>query len=576
MTSDAMADTRTVIMFSSTDDAVRRAVTAALERRYGGEYTVTALPDLDAVTGAVDELADADDGSRIGLLIVAVEDADGAAESVLRHARDRFPGVRRAVLVPWGGWADPVWTERVLTLTAAGHADYYLVRPTSEPDEGFHRSVTELLQESARADGTVSRTTVIGDDHVPRTHELAALVAGVGARPKAVSPSSEEAAALLQAAGTAYAGAPLVGLVDGRLLDDPSDAELMDAFGLSTRLPEWDVADVAIVGAGPAGLAAAVYAASEGLRTVVIESGSLGGQAGTSSRIRNYLGFPHGVSGAELAQRAYQQAWMFGARFALARRASALTWESDFLVSDQTGDGVRARAVVIASGVTYRRLELGALAPFVGSSIFYGASASEAERQAGKCVHVIGGGNSAGQAALHLARYARQVTLIVRGERLADSMSAYLVDELAAAGVHVVTRARVVGGGAGSREGGLDHIVIGHRVTGERATVPSDAVFITIGAAPHTGWLPDEVRRDRWGSVMTGIDALRSAGDEWDLPRDPTPYESSVPGVFAVGDVRRGSVKRVASAVGEGSVVISSVHAYLAERRSPAPDLAPV
>jgi thioredoxin reductase len=337
--------------------------------------------------------------------------------------------------------------------------------------------------------------------------------------------------------------------------------------GLGTALPESTV-DLAIVGAGPGGLAAAVYAASEGLSTLVLERGPIGGQAGSSSLIRNYLGFSRGVSGAELAERSYQQAWVFGARFAHGREVTGMSARAgsseDFLLEVGDTETVAARSVVLATGVSYRRLSVPGLAPFVGSSVFYGASAVEAKAQTGRVAIVVGGGNSAGQAALHLARYAASVSLVVRSASLADSMSQYLVDELAAAGVGILTEAKVVGGGGtGDR---LDHIVLRDRPTGVDSRVRCDALFITIGAAPHTAWLAPEVLRDQWGYVITGADVLSEGGRRaWPHDRNPAPLESAVPGFFAIGDVRRGSVKRVASAVGEGSVVVSSVHAFLAE-----------
>lgn len=369
---------------------------------------------------------------------------------------------------------------------------------------------------------------------------------------------------MLAEAGVDYAGVPLVRLLDGRVLSDPSYTELARAYGLTTELPELAEVDVAIVGAGPAGLAAAVYAASEGLRTLVIERESIGGQAGSSSLIRNYLGFSRGISGSELAARAYQQAWVFGARFAHSREAVGLGQDTDgFRLTIAPGEELRARSLVIAAGVSYRLLGVAELDARVGSSVFYGASAVEARAQAGKTVHVVGGGNSAGQAALHLAGYATSVTLLVRGPTLAESMSQYLIDQLRAAGVRVETDVEVVGGGGPADR--LDHLALRSRTSGADRVVPSDALFVLIGAAPHTGWLPDDVVRDRWGYILTGSDVLTEGGRRaWPHDRLPGQLETSVPGVFAVGDVRRGSVKRVASAVGEGSVVVSAVHEHLA------------
>lgn len=440
------------------------------------------------------------DSAPLALLV-----GDDHGSALFARARARFPDVRRCLLIEWGSWADPATERAVLALMAGGQIDYYLVRPRGSPDEYFHRTVTEFLLEWRRATGD-------------RPFDLT------------------------------------------RLHGDP---RLAAEQGLSTALPERTV-DLAVVGAGPGGLAAAVYAASEGLDTLVLEGDAVGGQAGSSSLIRNYLGFARGVSGAELAERAYQQAWVFGARFAHTRAVTGMAVRGGVFELAVGGDTVAAHAVVLATGVSYRRLAVPGLAAYVGASVFYGASAVEAKAQTGRTVIVVGGGNSAGQAALHLARYAASVSLLVRGSSLAESMSQYLVDELAAAGVGILTRAKVVGGGGS--EGRLDHVVVRDRPTGVDSRVRCEALFITIGAAPHTGWLDEGVLRDRWGYVVTGADVLTEGGRRaWPHERNPAPLESSVPGFFAVGDVRRGSVKRVAGAVGEGSVVVGSVHARLAE-----------
>lgn len=511
-----------VVRIRSTD--TRADVLRELERRYGADYAI----GTEAGDGPV-------------ALLLADADTD---DEVYLDARRRDPDVRRGMLIEWGAWADPAVSAVIRRRMAAGVIDYYVVRPRRPPDESFHRSIGEFLLERQRASAPVSAVLVSGPDSSPRSHEIRGLLARTGI------PSVFEA-------GEAP---PRVRLADGRILTEPSNAELVEAFGLETGLPERTV-DLAIVGAGPGGLAAAVYAASEGLDAVVLEQDAVGGQAGSSSLIRNYLGFSRGVSGADLAQRAFQQAWVFGAHFAHARAAVGMRIGDEFELV--VGDGVlTARAVVLATGVSYRRLPLGALGDFVGASVFYGASAVEAQGQAGRTVHVIGGGNSAGQAALHLARYARRVSLVIRGSAVAESMSEYLVAELAAAGVEVLTERELVGGGSSAPGGRLDHILLRHRASGEEESVPSDAVFITIGAKPRTGWLPDAVLRDRWGSILTGQDVLPA----WPLERAPTPYETSVPGVFAIGDTRRGALRRVAAAVGEGSVVISAVHGFLAER----------
>jgi thioredoxin reductase (NADPH) len=318
--------------------------------------------------------------------------------------------------------------------------------------------------------------------------------------------------------------------------------------------------DVLVIGAGPAGLAAAVYASSEGLRTLVVEREAIGGQAGTSSLIRNYLGFSRGVTGAELAQRGYQQAWVFGAHFLLMRQVDRLEPKAGGFLAEISDIGeVTARAVVLATGVSYRRLGVPELEKLTSAGVYYGASVSEAHGLTDRDACVVGGGNSAGQAVLHLARYCRQVTLVIRGRDLAASMSQYLIDAIEAApNVVVRTSMEIVGGGG---DGRLQNVVLRDRQTGRDETLAVDGLFVMIGAEPRTGWLPDDVGRDEHGFVLAGSDAGRDP--RWTQERSPQPYESTLPGLFTVGDVRCGSVKRVASAVGEGSVVVSQIHAHL-------------
>ena len=322
--------------------------------------------------------------------------------------------------------------------------------------------------------------------------------------------------------------------------------------------------DLVIVGAGPAGLSAAVYGASEGFSTLVVDEGGIGGQSTSSSLIRNYLGFPRGVTGRRLAQSAYRQAWVFGAKFAFMQRVTDLRVDGRGLaLSLSYGAPVRARAVLIAGGASYRRLGVESLEALTGYGVYYGNSASEAPALVDREVFVVGGANSAGQAALHLARFARRVTVVVRADSLDAGMSHYLVQLItAAANIEVRVGTSVVDGGG---EGHLDHLVLRDR-SGDLETVPADALFVMIGAKPHTDWLPPMVRRDDQGFVLTGP----AVEDGWALGRPPFLLETSLPGVFAAGDVRHGSVKRVASAVGEGSVAIQMLHEFFAgEERYP-------
>jgi thioredoxin reductase (NADPH) len=344
---------------------------------------------------------------------------------------------------------------------------------------------------------------------------------------------------------------------NGRVLVNPTNVELANAYGATTNLRGSREFDVAVIGAGPSGLAAAVYASSEGLRTVVIERESIGGQAGASSRIRNYLGFQRGITGADLAQRAQQQAWVFGTTFVQMCEALSIRSDGDrFYLASSNCSEISAGVVVLAMGVDYQRLDIPALEGLTGAGVFYGASPSDAERFTGRRVFVVGGGNSAGQAAVHLARHANHVTILARRNTLTETMSRYLIDEIdGQLNITVRYQTQIVDG---SGDGHLETLSLLDARSGETETVPADAVFVLIGARPHTEWLPDEVARDRYGFVVTGV-----GNPGWTLERPPFMFESSMPGVFAVGDVRSGSVKRVASAAGEGSVAIQQVHQYL-------------
>jgi thioredoxin reductase (NADPH) len=336
----------------------------------------------------------------------------------------------------------------------------------------------------------------------------------------------------------------------------PTDIEIADAFGLMRPLRTDHVYDVVVIGAGPSGLAAAVYASSEGLSTMVVEQHAVGGQAGTSSLIRNYPGFARGVSGAHLAYRSFQQAWAFGSEYSFLREVQGLGTDGDLrTVSMSDGSVVRTRSVVIATGVDYRMLDVPSLERLVGRGVFYGAAVSEAPSMAGTEVYVVGGGNSAGQAALHLARYAREVTLLVRGPSLAASMSEYLISQLEATrNVAIRYRTAVLDGR--EEDGCLAGLTLGDPHGHSREEVLAGGLFVLIGSVPRTSWLPDEVARDEAGFIRTGQDGRLL-------------LETSMEGVFAVGDVRSGSVKRVATAVGDGATVIALLHGYLAAHPAP-------
>ncbi|HKF80319.1 MAG TPA: FAD-dependent oxidoreductase [Thermoleophilaceae bacterium] len=446
---------------------------------------------------------------------------------------------------------------------ALGRIDYYVPRPAASPDEVFHQTVSSLLLEWATDRRIVPHTVhIVGEAWTGRAYELREVFERC-AVPHAFSlAGSDEGRELVAKAGP-EAKLPLMVLPDGRALSDPSNAELAEAAGAPVDLAE-HAFDIVIVGAGPAGLSAAVYGAAEGLRTLVVDEGGIGGQARSSSRIRNYLGFPKGVSGSRLAEQAYEQASVFGASFLFMHRATALGRSGDRLELALSDDRrITARAVILATGASYRRLGVPSLEALNGAGVFYGGPASEAHALSGKDAYVVGGGNSAGQAALHLARYARRVTLVVRAQSLDTGMSHYLVREVEATrNVEVRTGTAVVGGGG---EGRLQALVLRQSSTGDVKNVAADALFVLIGASPHTDWLSPKIASDRGGFLFTG-EEVRDDYD-WPLERRPLSLETSMPGVLAAGDVRHGSVKRVASAVGEGSIAIQLVQSLLTNER---------
>jgi len=560
---DSPADLRPVIL-AVDDDREARAHLERELRRYEVDYRVVVATSPDEAVAYLEAFGR--DGEPVAIVFAAQWMHGITGDELLERSRELHPRAKRGLLVDFGAWGDPPTASAIRHAMAVGDIDYYVLKPWRDADELFHRTISEFLYEWSRIESSETREIVlVAPPFTRRGSELNNLLVRNGLPHVVVSAESPEGRALLLDAGREDSTDPVVFLHDGRVLVDPTNQELAHAYGVSTELEARRDFDVVIVGAGPAGLAAAVYAAAEGLDSLVIEREAIGGQAGTSSRIRNYLGFSRGVSGAELAQRAYQQAWVFGAGFLLMHEVASIGDDGDrHVVAIADGTEVTGRAVVLATGVTYTRLDVPEIEALVGSGVFYGSSVGEAQACAGKHVFVVGGGNSAGQAALYLARHASRVTIVVRGASLGVSMSQYLRDEIdAAAHVDVRYRTQVVGGGGRTR---LDHVVLRDLDAETEETVEAGALFLLIGAQPHTSWLPDTIVRDQAGYVLTGADLVREQPGAWTAERAAYAYETSVPGTFAVGDVRARSSKRVASAVGEGSVVIQQVTQYLSDR----------
>ena len=527
-----------LLVVAHDDSAARARVADELERRYARDYGVVAVDRARAVEAIATLQGEA------AVLLAAPGPDD---EELFGLARERFPGARRALLVPWLGWADETTAAAIRTAAGRGWIELYVLEPSAPPDEVFHRTISELLQERARLTGTGPAEAIVrGPARSRCVHDLQATLAALGI-PHRHEDGGEP---------------PVVTLAGREPLVDPSPEQVAAAVGFPTTAVDGE-ADVVVVGAGPAGLGAAVYAASEGLRTVVVDARGIGGQAGSSSLIRNYLGFARGVTGGELAQRAYQQAWLFDARFRVLQEVTRLERrDGRHLVGMGDASEVAAHAVVLALGVDYRRLEAPGAAELEGAGVYYGVSPAEAQAFAGERVAVVGGGNSAGQAAVYLARYAEHVSVLVRRPDLTETMSRYLIDALEAAPNVAILGSTQVRAAVG--EGRLEALELD--VAGASETRPLAGVFVLIGARPRTEWLSDAFLRDERGFLVTGPHVLEDerARAAWPLERAPLGLETSVPGVFAAGDVRARTVKRVAAAVGDGAAAIAQVHEHLA------------
>jgi thioredoxin reductase (NADPH) len=529
----------------------------ALARRFGGDYRV--VPHLSA-RGALDDITRLKgEGEELALVIADQWMPEMTGLELLGRAHELDRTAKRALLV---GWNDRAAAPAILEGCAFDQLDNYLLKPWSPPEVHLYPPVSEFLAEwTAAYRPRMEIVRVIGHEPSRRSHEIRQLLERNGIPYGFYSDSSESGRRLLEQSRLDPSRLPVILLLDGQALVEPSNAELSDALGASNA--DDTTCDLLIVGAGPGGLAAGVYAASEGLRTIIVEREAVGGQASTSSLIRNYLGFPRGISGAELAQRAYQQAWLFGAKYIFAREVEGLRANgADRILRLTDGREITARAVLIATGASYRRLDAPRLEHFVGAGVFYTAMGHDTRILRGRNVYVAGGGNSAGQAVVHLAKNARSVTQVVRGSSLEANMSDYLVREIRHLPNVVVLLETEVVDGEGDHS--LERITLRNRSRGDMRSVELDMLFVLIGAEPHTRWLGVTVARDSHGFILTGDDipsATRGDGA-------PARFETSLPGVFAVGDARAGSVKRVASAVGEGASAVQQVHEYLA-RSSP-------
>ena len=547
---------RPVIVVVEDEAGSLGALLDALTRRFGADYRIVPFLSARAALEALGEIKR--DGEEIALVIADQWMPEMNGNELLARVQRIERTAKRALLVSWG---DRRAAPTILEGCGFGELDNYLVKPWSPAEVHLYPLVSEFLAEWTRDFRPgMELVRVVGADPSPRTYEVRELLARNGIPNGFYDVASARGTRLLDDLGLAPTRLPVLVLLDGTALVDPTNAEIVDALGAEG--PTDLSCDLAIVGSGPAGLAAAVYGASEGLRTIVVEREVVGGQAGASALIRNYLGFPRGISGAELTQRAYQQAWLFGAKYVFARAVSGLAVRGgDRVLALSDGREIIAAAVVVATGASYRKLGVPSVDRFVGAGVFYTTYFQPTLRE--RDVVVVGGGNSAGQAVLHLASGARKVFLVVRADALEKGMSDYLVQQIRhTPNIDVRLRARIVDADGEHR---LERVTIRDDARGATESIPVGLLVVLIGVTPRTEWLGPTLERDESGFVITGADVSR---DRWQLARPPMRLETSVPGVFAAGDVRDGSVKRVASAVGEGAVAVQHVHEYLADRRS--------
>ena len=547
-----------VILAVDDDPQVLAAFRRDLRSRYRNEYSILGAASGPAALDVLRELK-----SRGDALAMIISDQRMPAMlgiELLAQSRDLYPVARRMLLTAYSD------IDAAVKGINQAHLDYYLSKPWDPPEECLFPPLDDLLdawQVEHQPEATGLR--LVGHQWSPRSHAVKDFLAGNLIPYHWIDAARDPSAAvLLEAAGVGTEELPVLLFEDGTVLRNPELRELAARLGRPVTA-EHPLYDLVIVGAGPAGLAAAVYGASEGLRTLLFDRLGPGGQAGTSSRIENYLGFPAGVSGSELTRRAVAQARRLGAEFLAPLEVTELTIDAGYK-RIQMGDGkeVVTPALVIATGMTYREHEAQGICDYTGAGVYYGAATIEAQAVRGGRVLIVGGGNSAGQSAMHLARFAKDVQIVIRRESLRDTMSHYLIQQIAETPNIRLRPCTVLTRVEG--EGHLERVELHAADTNTRSVEPMDAVFIFIGTRPHADWLPPDVLRDQKGFVLTGRDAAADPafGRTWKEPREPLLFETSVPGIFAAGDVRSGAMNRVASAVGEGSMVVRLVHEYLA------------
>jgi thioredoxin reductase (NADPH) len=553
---DTADEPRTAIITVDDDPGVSRAVARDLRRRYGDRHRIVRAESASSALDALRQMKLR--GDLVALILADYRMPDMNGIEFLEHAMDVYPGARRVLLTAYADTGAAIDAINVVDL------DHYLLKPWDPPEEKLYPVVDSLLESWLSSDHRpVPETKVIGHRWSARSSAVREFLARNQVPYRWYTTDEPEGQRLLEAAQADGLKLPVVICADGAVLIEPTDAELASHVGLATT-PAKDFYDLVVIGGGPAGLGAAVYGASEGLRTVLVERTATGGQAGQSSRIENYLGFPDGVSGAQLTDRARRQAAKFGAEVLTTRDVTSLEVKgSARRVSFADGTAIDAHTVILATGVAYRQLHAPGLDTFTGRGVYYGSALTEASACLGQDIYIVGGANSAGQAAVYLSRHAKSVTLLIRSPSLQQSMSYYLIKQIEDIPAIRVRHCTQVIAADGTDH--LEHLTLQNTADGSTETVDAQLLFLFIGAAPCTDWLDGTVRRDENGFVLTGPD-LAVSGERppgWELDRLPYHLETSVPGVFVAGDVRSESAKRVASAVGEGAMAVMLVHRYL-------------